>query len=36
MSVYLATPGMPVNCDMELKPKELEEKINGKNKFFEK
>lgn len=35
MSVYLITPGIQVNSDMEMKLEVLKGKINGRDSFFE-
>ena len=33
--VYLTTPGIHINCDVELWPEVLEGKINSRDSFFE-
>lgn len=35
MSVYLTTPGIQINCDVELKLEVLEGEINGRDNFSE-
>ena len=35
MSVYLTTPGIQINCDVELKLQVFEGKINSRDDFFE-
>lgn len=35
MSVYLTTPGIQINCDVELQLEVIEGKINSRDDFFE-